>query len=189
MIGQHGRFVPIPDLTPGNVAVATKGRVTSKTNLRWYSTSGGLRAPMFSCGIEEGGACIRAVFFGPKVQAFYDQLQRGREYVLYGGLVQEGHPVFNYVANPYEIVFDGALVFAQDSVSYSAVDAVPALVVPQRVNLLGYLTNASPIANYGTGASTGQSLSFWNCPSFRGCLWEQERSAGKGKGLVLVVGE
>ena len=97
--------------------------------------------------------------------------------------------MFSYVANPYEIVFDGALVFAQDSVSYSAVDAVPALVVPQRVNLLGYLTNASPIANYGTGASTGQSLSFWNCPSFRGCLWEQERSAGKGKGLVLVVGE
>ena len=101
MIGQHGRFVAVPDLTPGNVAVATKGRVTSKTNLRWYSTTGGLRAPMFSCGLEEGGACIRAVFFGPKVQAFYDQLQRGREYVLYGGLVQEGHPVFNYVANPY----------------------------------------------------------------------------------------
>ena len=115
---------------------------------------------MFSCGLEEGGVCIRAVFFGPKVQAFHDQLQRGREYVLYGGLVQEGHPVFNYVANPHEIVFDGALVFAREAVSYSGVDAVPALVVPQRVNLVGYLTGASPTAEYGTGASAGQSLSF-----------------------------
>lgn len=87
-----------------------KARVTSKGDVKHFTTRDGKEGKLMSIDLVDPSGEIRAVMFNDVVDKYENVLQQGNVYRITKGRLKKGNPKFNTLNNPYEITFNSFTV-------------------------------------------------------------------------------
>ncbi|KAH9309634.1 hypothetical protein KI387_037545, partial [Taxus chinensis] len=101
------RILPIGALSPFHDGWTVRGRTTSKSNIRSFSTSRGIGKVFSFDIIDKDEEQIRIVCFNEQVDRHYDIIRVGNVYTISNGKLRKADKKFNNLPSEYEILLNG----------------------------------------------------------------------------------
>ena len=105
--------IPINVMNPYMSSWTITARISSKSELRHWSSASG-EGVLFSVDLlDANGDEIRGVFFNEEADHFYPQLQKGKVYRISGGKLKESNRKYTSIPHRFSITFDKSTTFTE----------------------------------------------------------------------------